>query len=97
MYLLLFWYAVRCEVPHLRVAALYILLHAEKGSLGLVFAVVHVLELGEIGWNVLVCVCTSKSGTFFTIFASTLELGLGFRTVADIGLPLLDELLREFI
>lgn len=83
------------EIPHLGVAVLYVLLHAEERSLGLVLAVVHVLELLQVGLDILVGVLASVSWAFFTLFSSALELNLGLVAVTNVSLLFLDELLGE--
>jgi hypothetical protein len=93
MLLLLLGNSVGGKIPHLGVAVLDILFHAEERSLGLILAVVHVLELLQIGLHILLSVLASVSRTLLALLSSALELDLGFAAVANIGLFLLDELL----
>lgn len=93
--LLLLGYPVRGKIPHLGVSTGDILLHAEERGHGLVFAVVHVLELLEVRLDVLLGVLASVSRALLAILSSTLELDLSFVAVADISLLLLDELLGK--
>lgn len=88
---------VSSKIPHLGVAVGDVLLHAEEGRLGLVFSIVHVLELLKVGSDILLGVLAAVSGTLLTLLSSTLELDLGFVAVAYIGLVLLDQFLGEFV
>lgn len=46
--------AICRKIPHLRISIPEILLHAEVGFLGLIFSILHVLELGQrlSNWSV---------------------------------------------
>ena len=91
------WYSICRQVPHLRVPFFYVLFHTQESSLGLIFAIMHVAKLGEIGLNVLHSMRTPESTSFLAFFASTLELNLGFRAVTYVGFFLPDELLSQLV
>lgn len=92
---------VRGQIPHLRVSALNVLLHAEKCSLRLILAVVHVAKLGEVRLNGLVGgMGAAVAGTFFAVFAvfaASLEFDFRFGAVAYVGFALFDEFLGEVV
>lgn len=93
MRLLLLGYSVGGKIPHLGVTVCDILLHTKESSLGLVFAVVHILELLEVCLNVLLSMLASVTGALLSFLSTALELDLGLVTVADVCLLLLDQLL----
>jgi hypothetical protein len=93
--LLVLRYTVGRKIPHLGVAACDVLLHTKESGLGCVFAVVHILELLKVRLDILLGVRASVTGSFLSFLSTTLKLDLGFVTVADVCLPLLDKLLGE--
>jgi hypothetical protein len=93
--LLLLGYSVGGKIPHLGVTTCDILLHAKESSLGLVFSVVHILELLEVCLDVLLGMLTSVTGALLSFLSTALELDLGLVTMADVCLFLLDKLLSK--
>ncbi len=78
--------AVRCNVPHLRVVALNVLLHAQGSRLRCVLSVSHVSKLGQIGVATLRGVRAAIARTFFAVFSTARELNLGLGAVAHVCL-----------
>lgn len=72
------------EVPHLRVTALDILVHAQKGSLRLVLTIAHITKLLEAHLHVLfrMLAAISWQGASFT---APLHFDFSFGAVADVG------------
>lgn len=85
------------QIPHLGVAILDILLHSQKGSHGLVFAIMHVGEFLEISLDILLGVLATESGTLFAILSSSLEFDFGFLAMTDISLALLDQFSSKIV
>lgn len=89
--------SVSCEIPHLRVAALDVLLHSKEGGLRLVFAIAHISKLLKVGLDVLLGVLASISRSTCSLLSTTLELDLSLITVTDVGFSQVDELLGEVV
>jgi hypothetical protein len=87
---------VGCNVPHLGIRVLDILLHAKPSCCRRILAVSHAAKFLQIGLDILTRMRTSISwaGTFL---AATLQLGFRFVAVAYIGTTLLYQFLGEII
>jgi hypothetical protein len=68
--------AVGSQVPHLGVAVCDVLLHSQESLAGLVFAVAHVAELGQVVLDGLVGVLAAVTWRR-ALFATSLEFYLG--------------------
>lgn len=88
---------VRCEVPHLRIAALDVLLHSQKSLLWFILPVSHIAELGKICLDVLLGMLAAIPGAFFAIFSATLQLDVGLDAVADVCLALISNLFGQVV
>ncbi|KAI3476291.1 hypothetical protein L1887_62128 [Cichorium endivia] len=83
------------EVPHLRIAILNVLLHAERDLAGRVFAVLHVFKILERLLDGTVAEARGLAGA--ALGTATLLLDLFWRRVVDVGLSALDELDGELV
>lgn len=89
MWPLILWNSIGCNVPHLGVGILNILLQAEPGTLWRILAIPHAAEFLEVSLDVLVCMRTTISWAS-TFLPAALQLRLRFVAMAHICILLFD-------
>lgn len=92
MWCLILGYPVSGKIPHLRIVAFDILLHAEEGRLRFILSVSHGAEISQVCLDILTRMLATVSRPFFAIFASTLKFDCCFNAMTDVRSPQLYEL-----
>ena len=94
---LLLEHPVHRKIPHLGIAALNVLLHAQECRLRLVFAISHVPKLLQVGLNILIRILAAISRPGSAFFSTALQFYIGLVAVADVSLSQLDEPFRKLV